>query len=145
MAPVRLDALENYIRGNVGYYVGRKVQHYREAVRLDPEDAQPGWKQARLTTRSGLTTRRSPLLSQVQQIPALSGSRSGAVAREANPISGSPLRSRRLREIRRRFAFVAARLPLAEVYNNLGAVTTRRGQKKAADYFESDSERSQRS
>jgi Tfp pilus assembly protein PilF len=34
------------------------------------------------------------------------------------------------------FAFVAARVPLAEVYNNLGVVASRRSQKNAADYFE---------
>src|SRR5260370_22025891 len=34
------------------------------------------------------------------------------------------------------FEFVAVRLPLAEVYNNLGVVAARRGQKKAADYFQ---------
>src|SRR5260370_6351780 len=34
------------------------------------------------------------------------------------------------------FESVAARLPLAEVYNNLGVVAARRGQKKAADYFQ---------
>src|SRR5258706_8598688 len=34
------------------------------------------------------------------------------------------------------FHFVAARLPLAEVYNNLGVVAARRGQKKAAEYFQ---------
>jgi TolB-like protein len=34
--PVRLDALENYIRGIIATSAGDKVQHFREAVRLNP-------------------------------------------------------------------------------------------------------------
>jgi tetratricopeptide (TPR) repeat protein len=34
------------------------------------------------------------------------------------------------------FTFVAGRLPLAEIYNNLGVVASRRGQQNAAEYFQ---------
>ena len=34
------------------------------------------------------------------------------------------------------FRFVAARMPLAEVYNNLGVVSSRADRKTAADYFQ---------
>ncbi len=39
VAPVRLDALENYIRGMLATTAEEKVQHYREAVRLNPDYA----------------------------------------------------------------------------------------------------------
>jgi Tfp pilus assembly protein PilF len=83
VAPPRLDAQENYIRGILATTAEEKVQHYREAVRLNPDYAH------------------------------------GDFAKSESA-----------------FAFVAARLPLAEVYNNLGVVAARRGQKKAAEYFE---------
>jgi len=62
---------------------------------------------------------------------------SGAVAREANFYLGLAAYSHGdFAKSESAFQFVAARLPLAEVYNNLGVVAARRGQKKAVDYFE---------
>ncbi len=37
VAPVRLDALEHYIRGMLATTAEEKVQHYREATRLNPD------------------------------------------------------------------------------------------------------------
>ena len=67
----------------------------------------------------------------------MSGLTPGAVAREANFYLGLAAYSHGdFAKSESAFQFVAARLPLAEVYNNLGVVATRRGQKKAADYFQ---------
>ena len=137
MAPVRLDALESYIRGMLATTLEEKVQHYREAVRLNPEYAQAWLELGKTYYAQRAYEPAIAALSQVQQISALSGSRSGAVAREANFYLGLAAYAHGdFAKSESAFAFVAARLPLAEVYNNLGVVATRRGQKKAADYFE---------
>jgi tetratricopeptide (TPR) repeat protein len=62
---------------------------------------------------------------------------SGAVAREANFYLGLAAYAHGdFAKSESAFEFVAARLPLAEVYNDLGVVAARRGQKKAVEYFE---------
>ncbi len=137
VAPVRLDALENYIRGMLASTAEEKVQHYREAVRLNPEYAQ-AWLQLGKTYYAQRAYEPAiAALGQVQQSSVVSGLVSDAVAREANFYLGlAAFAHGDFAKSESAFAFVAARLPLAEVYNNLGVVATRRGQKKAADYFE---------
>ena len=129
VAPVRLDALENYIRGMLATTTEEKVQHYREAVRLNP-----AYSQAWLELGKAYYAQRAyelaiAALGQVQ--------RSSPIAREANFYLGLAAYSHGdFAKSQSAFEFVAARLPLAEVYNNLGVVAARRGQKKAVDYFE---------
>src|SRR5260221_9094725 len=68
---------------------------------------------------------------------SMCGSMSGAVAREANFYLGPATSAREaVANSEPSFNFVPAPLPLAEVYNNLGVVAARRGQKKAAEYFQ---------
>jgi Tfp pilus assembly protein PilF len=67
----------------------------------------------------------------------MSGLVSGAVAREANFYLGLATYAHGdFAKSETAFQFVAARLPLAEVYNNLGVVASRHGQKKAVEYFQ---------
>ncbi len=137
VAPVRLDALENYIRGMLATTAEEKVQHYREAVRLNPEYAQAWLELGKTYYAQRAYEPAIAALGQVQQSSVVSGLVSGAVAREANFYLGLAAYAHGdFAKSESAFAFVAARLPLAEVYNNLGVVATRRGQKKAADYFE---------
>ncbi|MGD0506720.1 MAG: tetratricopeptide repeat protein [Terriglobales bacterium] len=132
-APVRLDALENYIRGMLASTAEEKVQHYREAARLNPDYAQAWLELGKTCYAQRAYEPAIVALSQVQQ----SSSMSGAVAREANFYLGLAAYAHGdFARSESAFEFVAARLPLAEVYNNLGVVAARRGQKKAADYFE---------
>lgn len=139
VAPVRLDALENYIRGMLAATAEEKVQHYREAVRLNP-----GYAHAWLELGKTYYLQRAyelaiAALGQVQHssLVLVSGLVSGAVAREANFYLGLAAYSHGdFAKSENAFQFVAARLPLAEVYNNLGVVAAHRGQKKAVDYFE---------
>ena len=126
---VRLDALENYIRGMLAPTVEEKVQHYREAAR-----ANPAFDEAWLELGKTYFGQRSyqPAIAAFEKIPSAS-----AVAREANFYLGlSCYANGDLEKAENAFEFVAARLPLAEVYNNLGVVAARRGQKRAADDFE---------
>jgi Tfp pilus assembly protein PilF/TolB-like protein len=135
VAPIRLDALENYIRGILAASPEEKDQHYREATKLDPDYA-PAWL-ALGKTYYGQHAYEPAIaaLSQVQRSAAMSG----ALAREANFYLGLAAYGHGdFAKSESAFVFVAARLPLAEVYNNLGVVSARRGHspKKVAEYFE---------
>ena len=132
VAPVRLDALENYIRGVLATTAEEKVQHYREAVRLNPDYAHAWLELGKTYYVQRAYELAIAALGQVQH-----SSVSGAVAREANFYLGLAAYSHGdFAKSESAFQFIAARLPLAEVYNNLGVVAARRGQKKAVDYFE---------
>jgi len=140
ITPVRLDALENYIRGMLATTAEAKVQHYREAVRLNPDYAQ-AWLELGKTYYAQRSYEPAIIaLSQVQQSSATSGAAmSGVVAREAHFYLGLAAYAHGdFAKSESAFEFVAARLPLAEIYNNLGVVAARRGQnpKTAAHYFE---------
>ena len=129
VATVRLDSLENYLLGVQATSVEEKVQHYREAVRLNPDYAQ-AW----LELGKAYYAQRSyeQAIAALGQVPRTVG-----IAREANFYLGLAAYAHGdFAKSEAAFEFVAARLPLAEVYNNLGVVVARRGQKKAAEYFE---------
>src|SRR5208337_2128409 len=130
-APARLDALENYIRGILATTAEEKVRHYREAVRLNPDYAQ-AWLELGKTYYAQRAY--EPAIAALGQIP-----HSSAVAREANFYLGLAAYAHGdFAKSESAFEFVAARLPLAEVYNNLGVVAARRGHspKQAAERFE---------
>ena len=128
-APMRLDALENYVRGMLVPTADEKVEHYRDAVRVNP-----GYAEAWLELGKTYYAQRDYELAMTAlgHVQA-----SSDVAREANFYLGLAAYAHGdFARAENAFEFVAARLPLAEVYNNLGVVAARRGQKKAADYFE---------
>jgi tetratricopeptide (TPR) repeat protein len=126
---VRLDAQENYIRGILAADAEERIQHYREAVRVNP-----GFAEAWLELGKTYLGQRGyeAAIAAFEKVPA-----SSKVAREANFYLGlSCYAHGDFEKAESAFDFVAARLPLAEVYNNLGVVAARRGQKRAADDFE---------
>jgi tetratricopeptide (TPR) repeat protein len=129
--PFRLDALENYVRGLLAASDEEKAQHYRETVRLNPDYAE-AWLELGKTNYAQHAY--EPAIAALGQVP-----RSSAVAREANFYLGlAAFAHGDFAKSESAFEFVAARLPLAEVYNNLGVVAARRAHnsKKAADYFQ---------
>ena len=129
VASVRLDTTENFIRGLLAATADEKIQHYREATRLNPDYA-PAWLELGKTYYTQHAY--EPAINALSQVSANS-----AVAREANFYLGlAAFDHGDFAKSENAFEFVAARLPLAEVYNDLGVVAARRGQKKAADYFE---------
>jgi Flp pilus assembly protein TadD/TolB-like protein len=133
ITPIRLDALENYIRGMLAATAEAKVQHYREGTRLSPDYAQAWLELGKTYYAQRAYEPAIAALSQIQQ----SSSMSGEIAREANFYLGLAAYAHGdFAKSEASFEFVAARLPLAEVYNNLGVVAARRGQKNAAEYFE---------
>ncbi len=128
--PVRLDALENYIRGIIAGNSGDKVQHFREAVRLNPSYNEAWLRLGKSYFDDRQYDRAISAFAQVSAIDA--------AAREANFYLG--LSAYYLGDYSRSqsaFNFVAARLPLTEVYNNLGVVAGRLGDRKlAGSYFQ---------
>jgi tetratricopeptide (TPR) repeat protein len=127
--PMRLDALENYVRGMLATTADEKIRHYREAARLNPSFFE-AWLQ--LGKAYYEQRQYEPSIAAFEKVPENS-----KVAREANFYLGlSAYAQGDFDKAERAFDFVAARLPLAEVYNDLGVVAAQRGQKRAADDFE---------
>jgi Tfp pilus assembly protein PilF/TolB-like protein len=127
--PIRLDAFENYIRGILAPSTPDRVAHLREAVRLNPAFSE-AWLELGKTYYS--ERQYEPAVSALAQIPPASPD-----AREANFYLGlSAYYLGDFAKAESAFNFVAARLPLSEVFNNLGVVSSRRGKKNAAEYFQ---------
>ncbi len=129
IAPVRLDALEHYILGTLATTDEERVTQFREAARLNPDFAQASLELGKTYYSQHAY---EPAMAALGQVP-----RSSAVAPEGSFYLGLAAYAHGdFAKSESAFEFVAARLPLAEVYNNLGAAAARRGQKKSADYFE---------
>jgi Tfp pilus assembly protein PilF/TolB-like protein len=125
----RVDAFENYMRGLVAPSRAEKITRLREAVRLNP-----AYMQAILQLGKTYYEARdyASAASWLERIP-----QSDPLAREASFYLGiSAYYLNQFEKAQNAFEFVAARLPLTEVYNNLGVVAGRRGQKSAGRYFE---------
>ncbi len=132
-APIRLDAFENYVRGVTASNPQDQIRRFREALRLNPSypDAllqlgktyyqQRQYDQAVSTL--GRVPQNDPLARAANFFLGLSAYYQGDFPRAENA-----------------FGFVAARMPLPEVYNNLGVAQSRRNEKTAADYFQKASE-----
>lgn len=128
-APIRLDALEKYIRGVIAVARADKIRNFRDAVRLNP-----AYAPALLQLGKVLFFARdyAGATGTLARVPA-----TDPVAREANFYLGlAAFYQGDLARAESAFAFVAARLPLTEVYNNLGVVAGRRGQNAALGYFQ---------
>jgi len=126
---IRLDAFENYIRGVIAGNAVEKIAHLREAVRLKP-DYNDAWLQLGKTY---FDERRYELASAAlahipQTIPS---------AQEANFFLGlASYYQGEFAKAESAFSQVASRMPLPEVYNNLGVALARLGKKDAARYFQ---------
>jgi tetratricopeptide (TPR) repeat protein len=129
IAPVRLDAFENYIRGLFAATAEEKIRRYKEATRLNPTYTE-AWLELGKVCLNQHSYEQA--IAALEQVPP-----SASVAREANFYLGlAAYYHGDFAKSESAFGFVAARLPLAEVYNNLGVVNLRRGHKDAAAYFQ---------
>ena len=129
LPPQRLDSLDAYVHGVLASDTDEKIRHFRDAARLSPTFAEAWLELGKAYFANESYESASAAL---QKVPA-----SASVAREANFYLGlSSCAHGDLDTAQRAFEFVVARLPLAEVYNNLGVVAARRGQKRAAADFE---------
>lgn len=127
--PIRLDALENYVRGMTASGDQEKVKYLKEAASLDPQDAstmlQLGEAYYRMRDYSSA-------VSWLTKIPKFD-----AAANEADFYLGlSQFYSGQMQKSEAAFSGLAARLPLTEVYNNLGVVAAQLSDRQARTYFE---------
>jgi tetratricopeptide (TPR) repeat protein/TolB-like protein len=129
VAVTRLDAFENHVRGVLATTADEKIRYYKEATRLNPVDAR-AWLELGETYFSQRSYEAA--IAALGQISALS-----PAAREANFYLGLASYYRAdYSRAENAFQFVAARVPLAEVYNNLGVVEARRGRRTAISFFQ---------
>ena len=126
---IRLDAFENYVRGVTAGERQLKIKHFREAIRLSP-DYTLALLQLGRTYFEGRDYEQAA--SWFARIP-----HSDPAAREASFYLGlSAFYLGDFAKAEDAFSFVAARLPLTEVYNNLGVVAGRRGKRTEIDYLQ---------
>lgn len=126
--PVRLDAFENYIRGEVSASQPAKIKYFREALRLNPDYVLAMLALGRTYFDGRDYEQAIPWLAKVPHDDNL--------AREANFYLGlAEFYQDDYDKASAAFNFLASRMPLTEVYNNLGVVAARRGKRSELDYF----------
>jgi Flp pilus assembly protein TadD/TolB-like protein len=127
--PIRLDAFENYIRGITAPTAEAQIQHFRDAVRLNPAYPEALLQLGKAYYRNRQYEQAVSTLARVSE--------DNPLAREANFYLGlAAYYHGDFQRADSAFRFVAARLPLAEVYNNLGVVSSRGDRKIAVEYFQ---------
>jgi len=127
--PIRLDAFENYIRGILATMPQEKIRRFREAVRLSPN-----YTAALLQLGKSYYSERQyeQAIATLEKIPS-----GDSIAREASFYLGlAAYYHGDLAKSQNAFRALASQLPLMEVYNNLGVVSARRGDKGALEYFQ---------
>ncbi len=127
--PIRLNAFENYIRGILAVSSQQKVHYFHDAVKLDPN-----YNLAMLQLGKTYFDRHeyesaSAWFARVPKTSPLAG--------EANFLLGmSEFYRGNFDKSYAAFSFLATRVPLTEVYNNMGVVEARRGHRTTAvEYF----------
>lgn len=126
---IRLDALENYVRGVLAGSNDEKIRRFKEAVRLNPN-----YSVATLQLAKTYFEERDYASSIVlfSKIPS-----TDKHAAEASFFLGlAAYYTGDMDRAAEAFRFVADRLPLTEVYNNLGVVESRRGKNTSVDDLE---------
>jgi Flp pilus assembly protein TadD/TolB-like protein len=126
---IRLDAFENYIRGITAPTADEQIRRFREAARLSPTYPEALLQLGKAYYRGRQYEQAVSTLARVPENDPL--------AREANFYLG--LAAYYLGNFARAetaFRFVAARMPLAEVYNNLGVASSRGDRKASAECFQ---------
>jgi Tfp pilus assembly protein PilF len=126
---LRLDALENYIKGVTATDVVQRLKYLKEAVRLAPNHVPSVLALGKTYFDNRDYEQASTWLARVPKTEE--------EASEANFFLGlCAFYQGNYAAAEEAFRFTAQRLPLIEVYNNLGVVTARRGKHDALDYFQ---------
>lgn len=123
--PLRLDAFENYIRGLLAQSQAQQVRLFLEAARRDPLYGPPAFELGRIYLQNKDYQTAIPWLRRV--------AREDAHYLEANFYLGlCHLGLEDYPKAEAAFSLLAERLPLNEVFNNLGIVESRQGKLKLA-------------
>jgi Tfp pilus assembly protein PilF/TolB-like protein len=127
--PIRLDAFENYIRGILATGHQQKAHYFRSALKLNPNYTAAMLQLGKTYYESRDYESASSWLSRVPKNDAAAG--------EANFLLGmSEFYRGSFEKAFAAFTFLTNRLPLTEIYNNLGVVEARRGRRASAvEYF----------
>lgn len=128
-ATIRLDALEAYVRGTLATDRTLKIKYFKDAARISPDYSEAMFQLGKVFFDGKEYEQAAEWFARVPQKETFAG--------ESNFFLGlSYYYMGTFDKAAEAFSFVAERVPLIEVYNNLGVVASRRGQKNAADYFE---------
>jgi tetratricopeptide (TPR) repeat protein len=127
--PIRLDALENYIRGLLAASADQKHRYFTQAVRLDGHFSQPDFELGRLYWDKKEYRLAADWLARV--------SPSSQRYLEANFLLGlCRYYTGDYAGAQTAFELVVQSVPLNEVYNDLGAAQSRRGEPGALASFQ---------
>jgi tetratricopeptide (TPR) repeat protein len=127
--PVRLDVFENYVRGVVSTSRPQRIRYLKDALRLDP-----GYTAAAFELGSAYYDGHEyePAATWLAKVPKddIAGGEAAFLLGMSEYYRGN------LDRAYTAFNSLATRLPLTEVYNNLGVVDARRGRRSGAtEYF----------
>ena len=126
---VRLDALESYIRGIIATETPERIRRFKEALRITPDYALADYQLGKTYFDAHDY---GPAVTWLGKLP-----KDDKHALEANFYLGlAAYYMGSFDRAEEAFGFVASRLPLTEVYNNLGVVQSRRGKRTAIKFFE---------
>ena len=126
---IRLDAFENYVRGITAGTRQEKIRRFREAVRLNPAYTLATFQLGKTYFAARDYENAASWLARVP--------RNDPVADEASFYEGlSQYYLGQFDKAEAAFSFLVSRLPLTEVYNNLGVMAARRGKRSALDSFQ---------
>jgi Flp pilus assembly protein TadD len=127
-APVRVDAMENYVRGLMASNVDQKTKLFTQAARLDDHFSQPNFQLGRLAFAKKDYKTAAQWLAKV--------TKSDSHFLEAAFLRGiCAYRNGDFDAAIDQFRMVAGEIPLNEVYNDLGAALSRKNDPSATDNF----------
>jgi tetratricopeptide (TPR) repeat protein len=128
-APIRLDAFESYVRGVVSTSRPQKIRYFKDALRLYPGYTAAAFQLGKVYYDGHDYEQSVVWLAKIPKDDPAAG--------EAAFLLGMSEYNRgNLDRAYAAFNSLVTRLPLTEVYNNLGVVDARRGRRTAAtEYF----------
>ena len=126
---MRLDALENYVRGVLAGTAAEKIKRFQETLRLEPNHS---LAMLQLGKAYYATRNYEQAINWLAKLP-----KGTTESNEAQFYLGlAAFYSNQMDKADSAFRELSTRLPLTEIFNNLGVVSARRGDKRARTYFE---------
>ena len=128
-APIPLNAFENYIRGVMSTSRQLKIRYFKEAIRLNPSYTLAELQLGKVYYDNHEYEQAAAALGKIPKDDS-------AIGQATFLLGMSEYYRGSLDRAYTAFSYLATRLPLTEVYNNLGVVDARRGRRTAAlEYF----------
>ncbi|HET9181423.1 MAG TPA: tetratricopeptide repeat protein [Candidatus Angelobacter sp.] len=128
-APMRLDALENYVRGVLASRPEERIRRFQQVVRLEPANT---LALLQLGKAYYETKNYEQAINWLTKIPKADAKRNEGLFY----LGLSAFYASQLDKAAAAFNELSVRLPLTEIFNDLGVVEARRADKSARGYFE---------